>query len=114
MEGGGSRTGDDFAFRLRRWTALRPLSAAPGLYNLADIGNRASFQAVDVQVTSAVVTNIDADAVSVVWGKDVEQIGDGLFSAPSFGKSGQMQHFVVEDDAPVAGLGDGVTAAEIR
>lgn len=81
--------------------------------NLADVGNRASSQAVDEKITLTVVPDIDADFIRIVFPDDRELIRDALPSASSFPAFRQVQHFIAEHYPFSSGLRNGISASEI-
>lgn len=62
----------------------------------------------------AVVADVDADFVGVVFTDNGETVGDGLTAAFAAGGFFQVDHWIAEYDTFGSGLRDGITAAVIR
>lgn len=84
------------------------------LHDLSGVGDWAAFEAVDEEVTSAVVSDIYAEFISIVFSDDAELIENTLASSFSACLSGQILHRITENDSSVSGLGDRIAASEIR
>ena len=81
---------------------------------MSGVGDWAAFEAVDEEVTSAVVSDIYAEFISIVFSDDAELIENTLASSFSACLSGQILHRITENDSSVSGLGDRIAASEIR
>ena len=70
---------------------------------MSGVGDWAAFEAVDEEVTSAVVSDIYAEFISIVFSDDAELIENTLASSFSACLSGQILHRITENDSSVSG-----------
>ena len=81
---------------------------------MSGVGDWAAFEAVDEEVTSAVVSDIYAECRSIVFSDEAEEMENALAYYLSACLSGQILHRITENDSSVSGLGDRIAASEIR
>ena len=81
---------------------------------MSGVGDWTAFEAVDEEVTSAIVSDVYAEFIGIVFSDDAELIENTLASSFSACLSGQILYRIVENDSSVSGLGDRISASEIR
>ena len=81
---------------------------------MSGVGDWAAFEAVDEEVTSAVVSDIYAEFISIVFSDDAELIENTLASSFSACLSGQILHRITENDSSVSGFSSTISAAFIK
>ena len=72
---------------------------------MSGVGDWTAFEAVDEEVTSAVVSDVYAEFIGIVFSDDAELIENTLASSFSACLSGQILYRIVENDSSVSGLG---------
>lgn len=83
-------------------------------FDCSGVTDRTSAGAVDVEVTDAVVLNIQIDFVGIVFSDDLKLIDNNLFTAFSTYSYGLIQYFVIKNDTLYSSLWKRITAAKIR